>query len=103
VVVLVAVVVAAAAKLVTTSLRDGTAGSGGPTSVKGDAVLQCFGRQLKTTTVREGALPGAIGSPARLGFNRSNINHELCHYIDDATRMATSTTNSAATLMTPPT
>jgi hypothetical protein len=39
-------------------------------------------------------------------FNPSNINHELCHYTDDVTRIAglqppaTSTMNSATTLMT---
>jgi hypothetical protein len=48
---------------------------------------------------------GVNGSHAWPGVNPSNINHELCHHTDDVTHgrastPATSTMNSATTLMT---
>jgi hypothetical protein len=48
---------------------------------------------------------GVLLDRTHAGFNLNNINHELCRYADDVTRMllstpATSTMNSATALMT---
>ena len=52
-------------------------------------VLQGCDINITMTLVRKWELESqGIGSHAWPGFNPSNVDHELCHYTDDVTRMA---------------